>query len=243
MDVTITALSERPELGGRLWEMPDLWPEFMRHDPVGGAYMGRIRTTFPEFTLVATDDGELVARGHSVPFRLDGGLPSTGWSQALIWAFDGHHRGTRPDAVSAIEIAIRPDRQGHGLSALMLAAMRENARSRGFRELVAPLRPSGKHREPATPMAEYARRTRDDGLPYDPWLRTHVRAGGVIDSVAPASMVVPGSLAQWREWTGLPFDVDGWVEVPGALVPVRCVLAQDHAVYVEPNIWVRHALD
>jgi hypothetical protein len=64
----------------------------------------------------------------------------------------------------------------------------------------------------------------------------------VIDSVAPASMVIPGSLAEWRKWTGLPFEDAGWVEVPRALVPVRCVPEHDYAVYVEPNIWVRHPL-
>lgn len=159
-----------------------------------------------------------------------------------MWALSDRRRGTEPDTVSAIEITVQPDRQGQGLSGRMVAAMRDNARGRGFRELVAPVRPTAKHHEPATPMAEYAFRTRDDGLPFDPWLRTHVRAGSVIDSVAPASMVVSGSLAQWREWTGLPFDTDGWVDVPAALVPVRCVPDHDYAVYVEPNVWVRHAL-
>ena len=53
---------------------------------------------------------------------------------------------------------------------------------------------------------------------------------------------MPGSLAQWREWTGLPFDRTGDVIVPGALVPVHCDAEHDHAVYVEPNVWVKHAL-
>lgn len=65
----------------------------------------------------------------------------------------------------------------------------------------------------------------------------------MIDSVAPLSMTITGSLAQWREWTGLPFDATGPVRVPGALAPVRCELEQGYAVYVEPNVWVRHALD
>ncbi|WP_218007070.1 hypothetical protein [Microtetraspora fusca] len=50
------------------------------------------------------------------------------------------------------------------------------------------------------------------------------------------------SLAQWRHWTGQPFDTDGPVVVPGALVPVHCSLAHDHAAYVEPNVWVHHPL-
>jgi hypothetical protein len=91
-------------------------------------------------------------------------------------------------------------------------------------------------------MSEYITMTRPDGLPQDAWLRVHVRAGAVIEKVAPASMVMVGSLAQWRVWTGLPFDTDGDVVVPGALVPVKCSAAHDYAVYVEPNVWVRHDL-
>jgi hypothetical protein len=92
-------------------------------------------------------------------------------------------------------------------------------------------------------MADYADRVRDDGLPADPWLRTHVRAGAHIAGIAPVSMLVAGSLTQWRAWTGLPFDTDGSVIVPGALVPVQASLAHDHALYAEPNIWVCHPLD
>ncbi len=55
-------------------------------------------------------------------------------------------------------------------------------------------------------------------------------------------MIVTDSLAQWRHWTGQPFDTDGPVVVPGALVPVHCSLAHDHAAYVEPNVWVHHPL-
>ena len=48
--------------------------------------------------------------------------------------------------------------------------------------------------------------------------------------------------AQWREWTGLPFTTSGEVEVAGALSPVHVSVEQDHAVYVEPNVWVHHRL-
>ena len=77
-------------------------------------------------------------------------------------------------------------------------------------------------------------------LPIDPWLRVHVRAGGRIDKVAPRSMVVPGTLEEWREWTGLPFDQTGPVAVPRALSPVHCDVEHGVAAYVEPNVWVVH---
>ncbi|MFJ8924459.1 N-acetyltransferase [Streptomyces sp. NPDC102415] len=246
MDLKITTLAERPELAGALGEMPDTWPAFVLEDLVGWANFPRMATEFPEFVLVATDPGgAVVARGYSVPFALGapgrGRLPEGGWDQVLLWAFSDLRHGRTPDTVSAIEITVTTGRLGQGISGRMVAAMRDNARRLGFRELVAPVRPSAKHAEPGVPMEEYARRVRDeDGLPYDPWLRVHVRAGGVIEGVAPVSMTVSGPLDRWREWTGLPFDTEGPVEVAGALVPVHCAPAHGYAVYVEPNVWVRH---
>ena len=117
--------------------------------------------------------------------------------------------------------------------------MRDNAARRGFAELVAPVRPNGKA-DVHEPMSTYALRVRDDGLPVDPWLRVHVRAGGRIAQVAPRSMVVPGTLEEWRAWTGLPFDETGPVLVPRALAPVHCDVEHGVAVYVEPNVWVVH---
>ncbi|WP_119292840.1 N-acetyltransferase [Streptomyces sp. YIM 130001] len=249
MELDISTLAERPELQDALWQLSDTWPEYIQNDPVGWSHFDRIVAELPEYVLVATDEqGALVARALSVPFALhekgrDGELPDGGWDQVLVWAFADRRHGVDPDTVSAIEITVSAGRQGSGISAVMLAAMRENARARGFSEVVAPVRPSAKHREPHASIYEYARRIRpEDGLPHDPWLRVHVRAGGVIEKVAPTSMCVPGSVAQWRDWTGLPFDRPGEVEVPGALVPVHCDPERGHAVYVEPNVWVRHRM-
>lgn len=246
MDLIITTLAERPELRGPMWQMLDTWPEFVINDPVGWANIGRIVAELPEYVLVATDpDGRVVGRAFSVPFQMAaegrGGLPEGGWDQVMLWAFSDLRHGRTPDTVSAIEITVATDRQGRGISGRMLAALRENVRRLGFGELVAPVRPSAKSGEPYVLIEEYAHRTRaTDGLPDDPWLRVHVRAGGVVESVAPASMTVSGSLKQWRKWTGLPFEESGPVEVPGALVPVHCEAERGYAVYVEPNVWVRH---
>lgn len=247
MELKTSTLAERPEMLGPVVEMADTWPEFMSHDPVSNAHYGRIPRELPEFVQFAEDEkGEVVAHAYSVPFALAaqgrGRLPVRGWDEVLVWAFADLRDGTRPDTVSAISVVIAPHAQGRGLSARMLSAMRDNARAHGFAEVVAPVRPSAKHLEPHTPIAEYAHRTRPDGLPHDPWLRVHARAGATIDSIAPASMTIAGSLEQWRHWTGLPFDTAGDVEVPGALVPVRCEPERDHAVYVEPNVWMRHPL-
>ncbi|MER5375223.1 GNAT family N-acetyltransferase [Streptomyces sp. NPDC002553] len=247
MELKISSIAEHPEMLDPVFDMPDTWPEFTTQDLVGNAHYGRIPEEFPEYVLFAQDErGEVVAHAFSVPFALGaegrGELPARGWDQVLLWAFSDRRRGVTPDTVSAISIVIAPHAQGKGLSRIMLEAMRESARAKGFTEVVAPVRPNAKHREPRTPVEEYAHRVREDGLPYDPWLRVHARAGARIERIAPASMTVAASLAEWRRWTGLPFDAEGDVEVPGALVPVRCEPARDHAVYVEPNVWMRHPL-
>ncbi|MGW0478514.1 N-acetyltransferase [Nonomuraea sp. NPDC003214] len=247
MTLRITTLAERPEFAESLWNMDSSWQEFVLNDPIADLYYGICVRAYPDYVLVADSDeepGRLAARGCMVPFALGESdeLPDDGWDGVIRRAWLGRERGTTPTRISALEITVRSDLLGTGLSPRMVAAMRRHAAERGFTELVAPVRPNRKHLEPHTPMSEYAFRTRPDGLPYDAWLRVHVRAGGKIVKVAPRSMVVPGTLAEWRGWTGLPFDRTGAIEVPGALSPVHCVVEQDYAVYVEPNVWVSHPL-
>ena len=246
-DIVISTFAERPAYVDRVYEMADGWPTFLLHDRVANALLGQVVSTFPELCVIATLDDEPVARGLALPFaqhteRRRGVLTPGGWDEVMLQGFADHRRGTPPDTVSALEIAITPGQRGRGLSARMVGALRDAAAAQGFRELVAPIRPTEKHREPQVPLAEYAARTREDGLPADAWQRTHVRLGAVVDRVAPTSMVISGSLAEWREWTGLPFDRSGEVLVPAALNPVVCSVEHDHAVYVEPNLWLRHAL-
>ncbi|WP_310529796.1 N-acetyltransferase [Nocardioides sp.] len=241
MSLTFSVLADRPDLAEAMWSMPTSWPEFMRHDPIGGLFYGNVETRFPAFVIAAQDEaGEVVACAYSIPFVLgDDVLPDHGWDCVIRNGLLASLGGEEPDAISAVEIAVRPDRQGTGISGQMLAAMRDNAARWGFAELVAPVRPNGK-RDVHEPMAAYASRVRADGLPVDPWLRVHVRAGGRIAKVAPRSMVIPGTLEEWRAWTGLPFDTTGPVVVPQALSPVHCDVDHGVATYVEPNVWVVH---
>src|SRR3954452_11209939 len=139
MDVKTASLAERPGMLGSVLGMADTWPEFVVNDPVGTACYGRIATELPEYVLFAEDErGEVVAHAFSVPFALAtegrGTLPARGWDEMLLWAFADLRRAPRPDTVGAVSVVIAPHALGHGLSARMLTAMRDNARDRGFRE-------------------------------------------------------------------------------------------------------------
>jgi hypothetical protein len=242
MNLRISVLADRPDLIEPMHTAESPWPEFMRHDPIGNTFYAS-SDLFADYILVGQDEaGDVVAQAFSAPFvNIGGELFDDGWDGVLRRAIRTRLMGDKPDTISAVEISIKPGLQGTGLSAKMLAAMRANAARLGFTELLAPVRPNGKQ-DPDVPMSEYAYRVREDGLPVDPWLRVHVRAGGRIEKVAPRSMVIPGTLTEWREWTGLPFDKPGPVHVPKALTPVMCDPEHDYAVYVEPNVWVRHVI-
>jgi hypothetical protein len=219
------------------------WPLFMQQDPVAWLYYSYVDTV-ADYALLATDGDEPVAKAYSTPFTFGAPgreeLPDGGWDQVIRWQHADRLAGRERNAATALEIVVLKERQRSGVSSTMLHALRDNAFRLGHDVLYAPVRPSQKAEEPETPMEEYAFRTRDDGLPYDAWLRVHVRAGGRIVKVCPLSMTITGTLDQWREWTGLPFDTDGPVLVPGALSPVLVSQSQGVAVYVEPNVWIEH---
>lgn len=250
--LVVFTLAERPDLRVQLFsaEFAVAVPEFLRHDPTAALFYddGNLDRHL-DFILAAVDrddPGRAVARAVSVPFAFGDSalgraeLPDCGWDGVIRWAYEDHLAGRTANAVSALEIMVLPPYRGHGVSQRMLAALCGNTRTRGFSDLYAPVRPTEKHREPLTPFLEYVARSRADGLPQDSWVRAHCRAGGRLVKVAPCSMVIAGTLADWRRWTGLPFAESGAAIVPGALGPVHVSCEQDHAVYVEPNLWIHH---
>ena len=252
--LAVVTLAERPDLRAQLFsaEFQAGLPEFMRHDPAAALYYrnGNLNR-YVDFALAAVDRDQpdrAIARAFSVPFAFRNGLagraelPEDGWDGMIRWAYEDWLAGRLANAVSALEINVLAPYRGRGIAQLMLAAMQQNTRARGFADLYAPLRPSDKHAEPLTPFADYVARRRADGMPYDSWVRTHVRVGARIIKPAPTSMVVAGTLAEWSSWTGMAFDKSGPIIISGALSPVHVSVEQNHAVYIEPNLWIHHRL-
>ncbi|MFU8839450.1 MAG: GNAT family N-acetyltransferase [Nitriliruptoraceae bacterium] len=244
MTVQVATLAERPDLEDACWDLTRLWPRFMLEDPVADLYFSDLPSV-ADTAWVVTDGPTTVARAFAVPVALGPAhdretLPAGGWDAVVRYGWLDRLAGRAATHLSALEITIAPSHRGTGLATRLIEVLRDSAQQRGLQALIAPVRPSRKADEPDTPMATYAARTRADGLPADPWLRTHVRAGGEVQGVCPASMTIGAPLAAWRAWTGLPLEGPGPAHVPGALVPVHVDVDQDHAVYVEPNVWVVH---
>jgi hypothetical protein len=140
-------------------------------------------------------------------------------------------------------IVVSRERLGHGISGRAISAMAEVVSRHGLADLVAPVRPTDKHRYPLIPMERYIHWRRDDGLPFDPWIRVHERVGGEILHSASAAMRVTGSVAEWEGWTGIALPESGLYVVPGALVPVELDRERDIGEYIEPACWVHHRVE
>ncbi|MEI6161524.1 MAG: hypothetical protein WCP77_16945 [Roseococcus sp.] len=251
MSLQLVPLRARPDLRPKVFDrtLQSLWPEFMLHDAVADLYFADAALDrYLDFAFVIMDPERLetpVGRCFSVPFAFGGErreLPDSGWDGVIRWAHEDALAGRAPNVLSALEITLMPSHRGKAGAPVVLDALRRQAGAHGLSKLLAPVRPTAKHREPFLPMADYLARRTEDGFSVDPWVRTHQRAGGRIIKIAPTSMVIPGTLAEWRAWTGLPLAKSGAVAIEGGLSPLLVSVEQDSAVYVEPNVWIEHSV-
>jgi GNAT superfamily N-acetyltransferase len=247
MAFTVIRYSERPAL----WEdtadiSHEVWPEYNQHGDVLGPNWGRLFDEFADyqFALFDGEAEEVIAEGHTVPCDWDAtteGL-GDGIDAMIVAAFEARAAGRPPTALCALAAEVRPRFQGGGLADRMLDAMSEMGRQAGLGHLIAPVRPSLKHRYPITPIEQYLKWTRENGEPFDPWIRVHVRRGGTIAKPVPRSMSIAGTVAEWEQWTGMRFPEDGQYTFPDGLAPVEIDHDRDRGSYWEPNVWIVHTL-
>jgi len=220
------------------------WPEFMQHDPKE-AYFNELYEYYPQhqFGLVDKASGEVMCIANSLPLAWSGDarqLPDEGWDWAIEKGIKDYEAGRQPSLLCAIQVMLPPRHRGKRLSGEAVQIMKEIGRQHGLSTMIAPVRPSAKSNYPLTDMTRYIEWRGDDGLPFDPWLRVHVRRGGRIVKVCPRAMCVTGCVAEWESWTEMRFPESGMYIVAGALSPVRIDCESDQGIYVEPNVWTLH---
>jgi len=239
VDVRAVTVEERPDLlepAGALTD--DAFPEYNNHGDVLDRYWNRLVEERPAFQFHLVDGDEILASARSLPVRWDGTLGDlpAGIDGAIARGFD--EGGA--NVLCAMVIEIPRGLQGRGLSGRALEAMRDIAVRHGLDALIAPVRPSWKERYPLVPIERYASWRRDDGLPFDPWLRVHARLGATILRAEPESLRITGTIAEWEEWTSMAFPESGEYPFPGGLAPLEIDREADRGAYWEPNVWMRH---
>ncbi|MEV4620462.1 hypothetical protein AB0J74_17365 [Asanoa sp. NPDC049573] len=239
----IVTRADRPDLDEQAAEVfRERWPEFIFHDDVPKKYLSRVEEYFARYDIVVLDGGVVVAGGWGVPLAWTGepdDLPS-GYDDAMVRAVEGREAGTAPTTLSFMAAAVGAAHDRRGLATVVLTELTRRARQDGLAHVIAPLRPTWKHRYPLASMADYATWTRADGLSVDPWIRTHQRMGARVLGPAARSMVIEGTVAEWESWAAMPFPVTGQYVVPDALNLVSIDRERDRGVYVEENLWVQH---
>jgi hypothetical protein len=219
----------------------DVWPEYNHHGEVSGRYFGALIPRYAHLQFLVWDAAaeRAVARGRTIPFAWDGTLADlpAGVDALGLRALE---ETDAPTTLSALAAEVATDRQGRGISGIVLASMVEAARNAGLDALVAPVRPSGKDRHPLTPIEDYATWVQEDGLPFDPWMRVHARLGATTLRPEPHSMQITGSVAEWERWTGTSFPTDGEFVFPGGLAPLQ--VQNGVGRYWEPNVWMLHRI-
>jgi hypothetical protein len=240
----VTTLERRPELAkqvGRLAE--EGWPTFLLHGDVEP--WESLFDDFAEYQILFCEpSGAVIAVGHTVPFVWDGTLQDLPFTMSALLerALRARRDRSTPNTLSALAAIVAASHQRRGLSAEILRAMRSLAEDRSMHSLVAPVRPTLKSSYPLTPFERYVGWKRDDGSPFDPWLRVHWRLGARFLKIAPATVTVTGTVAEWEEWTGMDLPESGEYVVPGALQPVRVDREQNVGRYEDPNVWILHWL-
>jgi GNAT superfamily N-acetyltransferase len=247
LSIVVIRYSERPEL----WEDTlalslAVWPEYNHHGVVLGRYWNQLFDDFPDYQFALFDDehDQVLAEGHTLPCPWDGtddGL-GEGIDAMTIAAFEAAAAGREPTALCAMAAEVNPRFQGRGLADRVLEAMSQVAREAGLASLIAPVRPSFKERYPITPIERYVAWTRDDGEPFDPWIRIHTRRGARIAKPIPRSLLITGTVGEWEQWTGIKFPESGEYTFPAGLAPVTIDRAQDVGTYWEPNVWIVHSV-
>jgi hypothetical protein len=247
MTEKVIRYSERSELWKDTASITrEVWPEYNLHSEDPHGYWSRLFDDFPEFQFVLYQEEtqEVMAEGHTIPCEWDGTVEGLGdgIDGIVDSAFRTRVEGRTPTALCALAAEIRPRFQGGGLATRMLDVMSDLARGAAFRHLIAPVRPSLKDRYPLIPIEQYVSWTRENGEPFDPWIRIHTRRGGKIVKPIPHSMRITGTVAEWETWTGIRFPGDGEYTFPGGLATLEIDHDRDRGAYWEPNVWIVHTL-
>lgn len=244
-DLRIVTLAERPELGDTIGHvLRSRWPAFMLAGTPGhGVDLAALVRAVPDqqvLLLDATDN--VLGVGLSVPVGWDqsiDGLPA-GWDGAVRAGAELLDAGGRADALCALSITMTPGATGRGLATHLVGALRTAAAQAGAVALLSPVRPLLKARYPLTSMGRYLSWRTADGATFDPWLRLHLRLGGLQVGIAAPSRTITGSIADWQDWVDMPLPGRGEYIIGAGLVPLVVDQNAGTATYREPNVWVVH---
>jgi len=214
------------------------WPLFLSEDSAVKKYWQRLYQAYPEYQLLFRINSEYIGVANSAPIYWNGKIDDlpAGFDEAIESIIE---KNEKPNTLCGMAVVISKNYLGKGISSKIINNLKKLAKSYGHSNLILPVRPTLKSQYPTISMENYMKWKKND-LPFDPWLRVHIKIGGKILKVANPSMIVRGTVSDWQRWTGMYFGESNKYIIQGALNPVNIDFENDLGEYIEPNVWIVH---
>jgi len=243
----VFSVKERPDLLQAHNKVAEgIYPKFMGYDSIMNDNWGDLFENFPEYQLTFINGKDIIGIANSIPYFWDkplDSLPEEGWDWALVKGLKDREINVTPNTLSGLQIVVVRKHRNKGISTDIIQELIRLAQQKGFRHITIPVRPTLKSNYPNVPMEEYIKWKNEDGLPFDPWIRQHIKIGGRIIKICHKAMHISGTIFEWEQWTGIHFpDSDEYI-VQGALTPITIDCKRKLGEYIEPNVWIVHDIN
>ena len=139
-----------------------------------------------------------------------------------------------------VQIIIPEEYQGKGISSIAVEELKNMCVKMRIQRLIIPIRPTLKSKYPINDIDTYIKWKNKDGLPFDPWLRVHVKKNAKIIKACKKAVEIRGTVNQWETWTKMKFPESGEYVVEGALCPIAIDRENNLGTYIEPNVWITY---
>jgi hypothetical protein len=186
----------------------------------------------------------------------DQSLSQQGWQ----WAKQNSMLSDELNCLCLLSATVATEERANGLAKALIESAKQLAKSLNFCLMIAPARPSAKHRFPELSMEEYlalsghrlsqlpseskrlAQADQQNSIPADPWLKIHLDLGATILNICEQSIEVVGSIDWWQQLLGISFAGKAKIDIAAGLVPLVIDWEKNLATYQEPNIWLKYEL-
>lgn len=221
----------------------DAFPAVITESNTIKKYWDKIEKNFPEYQqFLLSPNKDLVGFINLVPIQYNGfldDLPNRGWDWMVEKSISDFQNNNRPNNLGGLQIIVREEYQKQGYSKVILNHAKELLKLHGFKQLLIPIRPTRKHEFPEMEMLDYIKLKENQRI-FDPWIRTHLKAGAEIIKVCNQSMTMQGDIKFWEKILNIPNLETGRYQLTGALNLVSIDRENDYGCYIEPNIWIKY---
>lgn len=246
MTLTVVNFKERPDLFDLQEKICGrAFPEFLYYSDTVDTFWEKMISYHEDYQFMLLDHDRVAAVINCLPMDLDvpvEALPDDAFDWAFEKSINDYETGKKLNAAVGVQIVVAEVFQEKGVSGSAVESLKKACAEKGMETIVIPVRPMLKSRYPLHAMEDYIQWKREDGLPFDPWLRVHVRCNARIVKVCKRAVEIRGSVTQWERWTKMAFPQSGEYVVDGALCPVTIDRVRNVGRYVEPNVWVSYTL-